>query len=117
MEWMSPMEFGLRCVLSPINSASGLDIFHATKEALRYRSALQRGFLSLKDRPLCTATAVEICRTLKGIDMDIRRTPGTQLANDRTGELTSSVWQFCKADCGVDGHTFPLWVSATWGGA
>ena len=100
------MEFGLRCVLSPINSASGPDIFHATKEALRYRSALQRGFLSLKDRPLCTATAVEICRT-----------PGTQLANDRTGELTSSVWQFCKADCGVVGHTFPLWVSATWGGA
>jgi len=60
---------------------------HATKEALRYRSALQRGFLSLKDRPLCTATAVEICRTLKGADMDIRRTPGTQLANDRTGEV------------------------------
>jgi Fic family protein len=60
---------------------------HATKEALRYRSALQRGFLSLKTRPLCTATAVEICRTLKGADMDIRRTPGTQLANDRTGEV------------------------------
>lgn len=60
---------------------------HATKEALRYRSALQRGFLSLKERPLCTATAVEICRTLKGADMDIRRTPGTQLVNDRSGEV------------------------------
>jgi len=59
----------------------------ATKEALRYRSALHRGFLSLKTRPLCTATAVEICRTLKGVDMDIRRTPGTQLANDRSGEI------------------------------
>jgi Fic family protein len=59
----------------------------ATKEALRYRSALQQGFLSLKERPLCTATAVEICRTLKGVDLDIRRTPGTQLANDRTGEV------------------------------
>ena len=58
----------------------------ATKEALRYRTALQRGYESLKDRPLCTATAVEICRTLKGVDMDIRRTPGTQLVNDRTGE-------------------------------
>ena len=57
----------------------------ATKEALRYRSALQRGYQSLKDRPLCTATAVEICSTLKGADMDIRRTSGTQLANDRTG--------------------------------
>ena len=59
----------------------------ATKEALRYRTALYQGFQSLKTRPLCTATAVEICRTLKGVDMDIRRTPGTQLANDRTGEV------------------------------
>jgi Fic family protein len=30
---------------------------------------------------------VDICRTLKGVDMDIRRTPGTQLINDRTGEV------------------------------
>lgn len=59
----------------------------ATKEALRYRTALQHGFQSLKDRPLCTATAVEVCRTLKGVDMDIRRTPGTQLINDRTGQV------------------------------
>lgn len=59
----------------------------ATKEALRYRSALHRGYLSLKDRPLCTATAVQICRTLKGVDLDIRRTPGTQLMNDRSGEV------------------------------
>jgi Fic family protein len=62
----------------------------ATKEALRYRSALQRGFQSLKDRPLCTATAVDICRTLKGTDMDIRRTSGTQLINDRTGSIIYS---------------------------
>lgn len=60
---------------------------HATKEALRYRTALHHGYQSLRSRPLCTATAVEICRTLKGADMDIRRTPGTQLANDRTGEV------------------------------
>jgi Fic family protein len=59
----------------------------ATKEALRYRTALQRGYQSLKDRRLCTATAVDVCRTLKGVDMDIRRTPGTQLINDRTGEV------------------------------
>jgi Fic family protein len=59
----------------------------ATKEALRYRTALQRGYLSLRQRPLCTATAVEVCRTLKGADMDIRRTPGTQLIKDRTGEV------------------------------
>jgi Fic family protein len=59
----------------------------ATKEALRYRTALQRGYQALKDRPLCTATAVDVCRTLKGVDMDIRRTPGTQLINDRTGDV------------------------------
>jgi Fic family protein len=59
----------------------------ATKEALRYRTALHQGFQSLQNRPLCTATAVDICRTLKGVDMDIRRTPGTQLANDRTGAV------------------------------
>lgn len=59
----------------------------ATKEALRYRTALHRGFLSLRARPLCTTTAVEICRTLKNADMDIRRVPGTQLANDRTGDV------------------------------
>jgi Fic family protein len=59
----------------------------STKEALRYRTALHRGYRSLKDRPLCTATAVDVCRTLKGVDIDIRRTPGTQLINDRTGEV------------------------------
>jgi Fic family protein len=59
----------------------------ATKEALRYRTALYRGYESLKGRPLSTATAVDVCRTLKGVDLDIRRTPGTQLINDRTGEV------------------------------
>ena len=59
----------------------------ATKEALRYRTALHRGFQSLDRRPLCTATAIEVCSILKGVDMDIRRTPGTKLANDRTGEV------------------------------
>lgn len=59
----------------------------ATKEALRYRTALHRGFRSLEQRPLCTATAVEICRTIKATDIDIRRTPGAQLVNDRSGEI------------------------------
>jgi len=59
----------------------------ATKEALRYRSALNKGYHALKERPVCTATAVEVCRTLKGVDMDIRKTPGTQLINDKTGEI------------------------------
>lgn len=56
----------------------------ATKEALRYRSALWEGYQALKTRPLSTNTAVQICRAIKGVDMDIRKTPGTTLTNDRT---------------------------------
>lgn len=58
----------------------------ATKEALRYRTALHHGYQSLKETPLCTRTAVEICRLLKAADMDIRRTPA-QLINDRSGKI------------------------------
>jgi len=57
----------------------------ATKEALRYSSALKAGYETLSLRPLCTATAVDICTTLKGVDLDIRKTPGTQLIHDKTG--------------------------------
>lgn len=58
----------------------------ATKEALRYRTALYHGCRSLKNRPLCKATAVEVCSIIKGIDMEIRRIPGTALANETTGK-------------------------------
>jgi Fic family protein len=59
----------------------------ATKEALRYRTALKRGFESLDRRPLATATAVEICRTLLGVSVDIRRVPGTALSNQTSGTV------------------------------
>jgi Fic family protein len=59
----------------------------ATKEALRYRTALRRGFDSLRKRPLCTATAVEVCRTITGLATDIRRIPGTTLKNQTTGAV------------------------------
>ena len=59
----------------------------ATKEALRYRGALYWGVASLRERPLSTSTAVEVCRQLKGVALDVRRTPGTQLASDRSGEV------------------------------
>lgn len=59
----------------------------ATKEALRYRTALGRGFQELVRRPLCANTAVEICSTIKGVAMDVRRVPGTTLANQATGEV------------------------------
>lgn len=34
-----------------------------------------------------TPTAGSICRTIKAAGLDIRYTPGTQLVNDRTGNL------------------------------
>ena len=58
----------------------------ATKEALRYRTALRQGFESLSQLPLTTRTAVKVCQTIKGMDIDIRNTPGTTLMNDATGE-------------------------------
>ena len=59
----------------------------ATKEALRYRTALHRGFGMLKNRPLSTAIAVAVCRTIKGVNLDVRKTPGTALINDATDEV------------------------------
>lgn len=59
----------------------------ATKEALRYRTALREGFASLAQRPLSTRTAVDVCQTIKGVASDIRRTPGTALMNDRSGQV------------------------------
>ncbi len=69
------------------NDESGGTADPATKEALRYRTALYGGFKSLEKKPLTTATAVEICRTIKGVDMDIRRVPGTALMNDATQQI------------------------------
>lgn len=60
------------------------------KEALRYRTALYLGHRSLEDRPLSTRTALEVCRTLTGIDLDIRATTGTKLRNHFTGEVIYS---------------------------
>lgn len=58
---------------------------HATKEAVRYRTALFEGFKSMQTRPLCVATASEICTAIKATPMNIRDVPGTALANDKTG--------------------------------
>lgn len=51
----------------------------ATKEALRYRTALYDGYTHLEDYPLCTNTAVAICTKLRAVQTDIRKTPGTVL--------------------------------------
>ena len=59
----------------------------AIKEALRYRSALQEGFQSLRQRPLSTTTAEVVCTRIKNVQMQVRRVPGTALANQQTGEV------------------------------
>lgn len=59
----------------------------ATKEALRYRHALYYGYQSLKNRPLCTVTAVEICQNIKAVNLDVRVISGTALTNSATGEI------------------------------
>ena len=59
----------------------------STKEALRYRLALMEGFQSLRHRPLGTRTAEQICSLIKGKEMQVRKLPGTALANAATGEL------------------------------
>src|SRR5688572_12190019 len=59
----------------------------ATREALRYRSALLQGAALLEERPLSTATAEAICTTIKGEEMTVRNVPGTRIASARTGTV------------------------------
>ena len=59
----------------------------ATKEALRYGHALMHGFRELWRCPLNTRTAEAVCSKIKGVEMQVRRVPGTALANDKTGEV------------------------------
>ena len=64
----------------------------ATKEALRYRRALCEGWQALSKRPINTNMAESICSQIKGINMSVRKVPGTvlvneELANDKTGEI------------------------------
>lgn len=56
------------------------------KEALRYRDGLFAGLNMVQQRELITrTTAEEICTQLSGREVSLRRTPGTVIANPRTG--------------------------------
>ncbi len=59
----------------------------ATREALRYSGALLEGFQTLQQYPLNTRTAEQVCTRIKGTDMQVRRVPGTALANQATGKV------------------------------
>jgi Fic family protein len=59
----------------------------ATKEALRYRTALLEAYRDLGARPLNTRTAELACTRIKDVQMAVRRVPGTRLQNLATGEI------------------------------
>jgi Fic family protein len=56
----------------------------ATKETLRYRQALYKGYKAVKTRPLSIAMACDLCATIREVDTNVRNLPGTTLINDRT---------------------------------
>ena len=58
-----------------------------TKETLRYRRALLEGYQKIRNRPLSTGTAVTVCQTIRGIDLNVRNTFGTALKNSVTGKI------------------------------
>nr|WP_314145571.1 Fic/DOC family N-terminal domain-containing protein [uncultured Rhodococcus sp.] len=62
----------------------------ATRETLRYRTALKVGFDRTMERGLTAATAIDVCSTIKGREMQIRAIPGTRIGNPVTGEVTYS---------------------------
>ena len=59
----------------------------ATKEALRYRTALYEGTKMVSRGMLTTDMAIQICSTVKGIELDIRAESGTTLKSRMTGEV------------------------------
>lgn len=56
----------------------------ATKETLKYRSALFVGIALIGARPLSATTAVQVCTTVQGRDMDVRKLSGTWIGNPAT---------------------------------
>jgi Fic family protein len=62
----------------------------ATKEALRYRSALFEGVQAIAQRPLTAGTAARVCTRIMGREMSIRKLPGTRVVNPSTGQVIYS---------------------------
>ena len=59
----------------------------ATKEALRYRTALYEGTKMVQRRMLTTDMAIHICSTIKGIELALRAESGTTLKSRMSGEV------------------------------
>lgn len=61
---------------------------HHTKEVLRYQEALWHGVEQLRrGRPLSTTLFVELVQIIRQTTIGVRSSPGTQIVNDRTGEV------------------------------
>ncbi|GAC81744.1 Fic family protein [Gordonia malaquae] len=60
------------------------------REALRYRTALRVGYDHIAARGLGKTTAMAVCSTIKGLDMDVRSMSGTRLMNPISREITYS---------------------------
>ena len=58
-----------------------------TKEALGYSDALLDGYHALAERPLSTSTAERVCSKIRGVEMRVRRIPGTALEKQPSGEM------------------------------
>ena len=58
----------------------------ATKEALRYRTALNEGSKMVTRKMLSTDMAIQVCSTVKGQELDLRSEAGTTLTNRMSGE-------------------------------
>ena len=59
----------------------------ATKEALRYRTALFEGTKMVRRGMLTVDMAIQICSTIKDVELDIRDDSGTKLSNQKSGEV------------------------------
>ena len=59
----------------------------ATKEALRYRTALYEGTKMVQRRMVTTDMAIQIASTVKGMELDLRAESGTTLKNRASGAV------------------------------
>lgn len=59
-----------------------------TKEVLHYEEALWHGYRTLKQgRPLSASLFIEIVGVIRETDVGVRKMPGTQIVNERTGKV------------------------------
>ncbi|GAB5413968.1 MAG: Fic family protein [Congregibacter sp.] len=72
-------------------SASGISTASAeTKEVMRYREALWKGFTSIRDRPISISTIIDIVSTIKQTQLDVRTSLDTKIVNKSTNEVIYS---------------------------